>query len=228
VWRESWFTFDDNPGRSVLREHGLAFARHLVMFRIGLGSLVLVSLVACDGTSSSGNFDDLASEMEGIYRVTSYTRNEAACVPGGESILGNDGFLFVTTQAFLGTKLVSAMSCSSVADCRDKRSRVAAGDGVAIDFSFAASEVGTNDTLVGQGASTGFELEDGICTGGELTTSTFRLADGGLEIDHAVTLAEDHPVDSDGFCTTTATQRAAQGLACSQMEALSADFVEAL
>jgi hypothetical protein len=197
------------------------------MFRICIGSLLLVSLVACDGNSSSGNFDELASEMEGIYRVTSYTRNEAACVPGGENALGSDGFMFVTTQELFGTKLVSAMSCASVADCRDKQARVAAGDGVAIDFSFAASEVGTNNTLVGQGASTGFD-EDGVCTGGELTTSTFRLTDGGLEIDLAITVAEDHPVDSDGFCTTSATQRAAQGLACSEMEALGAEFVEAL
>jgi hypothetical protein len=95
-----------------------------------------VLLAACGGSGNS--FDDLASEMTGIYRVTAFTHNTAACVPGGDSVLGSEQFAAITSEDFFGQSVVSAISCASVADCRDKITRRAAGEPFVLDFSARA------------------------------------------------------------------------------------------
>lgn len=191
--------------------------------RFGFGLLALLGLGACGG---GGELGELASEMEGIYQVSAYTRNEAACAPGGESVLGQDGFVFVVRQELFGQDFVSAMSCSSITDCRDKHARLEAGELFGVDFSFAVSQVGVNGTLIGQGASSGFS-EGELCVEGELTTTTFALDGDTLLVEQTITLANDYPADG-GFCTTAGAQAAAEGNACSQMETLTATFVEPL
>jgi hypothetical protein len=57
---------------------------------------------------------------------------------------------------------------------------------------------------------------------------TFALTASGIRIENAITIADDYPVTSDGFCTTTETQRAAQGNPCSELEVLTAELVEDL
>jgi hypothetical protein len=205
VWRESSFTTKARPHRRHRYRRGLALAEQLVMHRIGP---LLVLLAAC---SDSGNtVGDLASDMTGIYRVTAFTHNSTACVPGGDSVLGADRFAVISSKEFFGQTMVSAVSCASVTDCRDKAAREAAGESFPIEFWFTASQVGSADTLVGQIASTGFE-DGGICTQGELSTATFALTATGIQIENAITIADDYPVTSEGFCSTTETQKAAQG-----------------
>ena len=188
-------------------------------------SSLFVLLAACGGSGS--DFDDLAAEMTGIYRVTAFTHNSSACAPGGDSVLGSERFAVITREEFFGQTLVSAISCVSTADCRNKVARRADGEALTIDFSFSASQVGSADTLVGQGASTGFGI-DGVCVEGELTTVTFALTATGIQIENAITIADDYPVTSDGFCTTSETQKAAQGNTCSELEVLTAELVEEL
>ncbi|HEU0031947.1 MAG TPA: hypothetical protein VFQ53_15045 [Kofleriaceae bacterium] len=188
-------------------------------------AIVTVLVIGC-GDSGSDDFARRASEVEGIYQVQAYTRNETACAPGGTSQLGSETFAFAVRQSFLGQTLLSVMSCASVADCHDKAARVQGGQGVALDFSFGVSEV-SGDALVGQGASTGFGI-DGVCTGGELTATTLTLDGDALAIEQQITVADDYPVDADGFCTTDAARAAADGNTCTQLELLSATFVEPL
>ena len=96
-----------------------------------------------------------------------------------------------------------------------------------IEFSFTLSSIGASGSLRGQTAGTGFG-DGSVCTGGELTTTTLDLTASTLRIEPEITIADDYPETSDGFCTTDAAIKAAQGKACSQLEVLTADFVEAL
>jgi hypothetical protein len=225
VWRESRFTPSRNWLRLVGAAPGLALAEPIGMFKFT--SLLLLVGACTSNSGSGGSFEELSSEMEGIYRVTSHTRNEAACVPGGDSILGTDGFAIMKRMPFFGDiEILNVFSCASPADCRARLAQFEAGEAVPNELSFSASEAGPNGTVIGQSAGTGFS-EGNVCTGGELTTSTFALTADGIRIETGVVIAPDYPSD-DGLCSTTATQRAASGVACSEMEILEADFVESL
>lgn len=183
--------------------------------------------MACGGGGSSDEFEAAAASMEGIYQVQSYTRNDNACSPGGESIVGADGFAAAYTQTFLGITLLSVLSCESPADCRDKLAAEKAGEGFQIDFLFSVQFLGDSGELTGSGASTGFG--DGeVCTEAELTATLLTLTGSELRLEQAITIADDFPVDDDGFCTTRDASAAAEGKTCSQMEVLTATFFEPL
>ncbi len=183
--------------------------------------------MACGGGSSDDDFDAAAASMEGIYQVQSYTRNDNACSAGGESILGADRFAAAYTQKFLGITLLSVISCASPADCRDKLAAERAGEGFQIDFLFSVQFLGGDGELIGSGASTGFG--DGeVCTEAELTATLLTLAGSELRLEQAITIADDFPVDSNGFCTTSGASAAAEGKTCSQLKVLTATFFEPL
>jgi hypothetical protein len=187
-----------------------------------LACCLLVSVAAC-GDSSSSRYDELAASMEGIYSVQTYTRNEAACAPGGDSQLGTDVFAVVARESVFGTKYLSVRSCGSIAECR----AVLAGQGAGHDFTFAVYTPDDDGSLSGEGRSTGFG--DGTtCREGEVTATTLTLAGGALRVEQQITIADDYPVDSEGFCSTDAAAAAAAGNSCSQLEVMTATFVEAL
>jgi len=188
-----------------------------------LACLALLALTACD--DNNGAFDDAAASAEGIYQVTSYTRNEAACAPGGTSQLGTDRFAVAFTQTIFGSRVLTVTSCASVADCRAKLADMRAQEPVLLQFQYAVNEL-DGDLLAGTGASTGFS-EDGVCTAGEVMKTKLELVGAQLRIEQAITIADDYAPD-DGFCTTTLAQKFAEGNVCSRMEALTAELLEVL
>ena len=184
--------------------------------------LVLAVVAACGG---GGHFDEVASNVEGIYMVGTYTRNEAACTEGGTSALKTETFAVATKESFAGVTYLSVTSCESVADCHAKLDAIRAGTGAASDFHFAVDGT-SGDTLTGAGAFTGFNM-NGTCTMGSLTATRLTLSDTTLRIEKQITLASDYPA-ADGFCTTDLAKKNAEGKPCSQMEVLVATLVEAL
>jgi hypothetical protein len=186
-------------------------------------SFLGLTVGACGGGGESeGDFESVAEDVAGIYSLDEYTRNDQACTPGGESAAGEHTFAVAFTQKFLGTSLLSILSCESPADCRAR----VTGQGGFVDFSFGVEAVGDDGALTGGGASTGFGQE-GTCTGGEVFATVLTLIEGQLRIEKAITLADDYPAD-DGFCTTDGARDAAAGNTCSSMEVLTATFVEEL
>lgn len=187
-------------------------------------ALVCVVVAACGGESE---FEQRASTYEGIYQVTAYTRNEAACEPGGTSQLGSDTFGLAATQSFAGQQFMGLLSCADVADCRDKLAKIRANQiGFQVDFQFFVDSTGAAGTLTGKGASTGFNM-NGSCTMAEVTRTTFAFDGTTLTVEQQITLADPYPPDN-GFCTTDLAQQHAAGNACSQMKNLAATFVEPL
>jgi hypothetical protein len=191
-------------------------------------ALVGLAVTACtsNGSSAPSEFEDAAAEVEGIYKVQAYTRNDASCAPGGESLLGGERFAAVFSGEALGRPYLQILSCSSAADCRDRIAAMKSGGGFAVDFSFIVTGVGQNGALTGAGTSTGFG--DGeVCREAELSTTLLTLAGESLRLEQAITIAADYPAE-DGTCSTTAAQQAAEGATCSAMEVLTATFFEAL
>jgi hypothetical protein len=189
--------------------------------------LVTAIMVAACGSGSSGEFEDIAETMQGIYRVTSYTHNSEACAPGGESRLGEDRFALAISRTVIGIPLLEIVSCESVADCRDKAAQLTAKQPYVFEFGFTASKLGPDGALLGQGGSSGFHI-DGVCTLGEVTRSTFALAGDALRVEMEITIADDYAPPAPNTCTTREAERAAAGNACSEMEVLVAELVEPL
>ena len=187
--------------------------------------LGLVLCVAACGEGES-DFEQAALGVEGIYAVQAYTRNETACTPGGVDALANDRFVVAVSQELFGQKFLSVTSCASAADCRAKLVDIRTGGGYQLEFQFVVSAV-SGDTLTGQGASTGFG-DHGVCTGGDVTATKLELLGTRLSIEQRITLADDYPADSEGFCTTELAKKHAEGNACSQMELLTAELLEVL
>lgn len=187
--------------------------------------LGLVLCVAACG-EGEGEFEQAATAVEGIYQVQTYTRNEQACSSGGVDAIDNDRFAVAVQQQLLGQRFLSVVSCASAIDCRAKLDDIRAGHGYTLEFQFVVSEA-DGDLLRGAGASTGFG-SSGTCTRGEVTATTLELVGTSLAIEKRITVADDYPADSDGFCTTELTRKYAEGNACSQLEVLTAALVEVL
>ena len=132
---------DAELGRGPL----LALATAMTKFALPL----VLALAACD--SGTAAFDEAAAPVEGIYQVTSYTRNDAACAPGTTSLLRDDKFAVAFMQDVFGTPVLNVMSCASVADCRAKVEARRAEEQILIEWHFAVNEVGANDALIGRG-----------------------------------------------------------------------------
>jgi hypothetical protein len=183
-----------------------------------------LALAACGGGGGDDSDFVLASAgMVGIYSLDSYTLNETACSPGGESISGEHSFAVAFQEKVFGFDLLTIMSCESPADCRAK---VDDRTGFLIDYSFTVQFVGADGELTGGGSSSGFNL-DGTCQEGSVFDTVLTLTGGQLRIEQGLTIADDYPADGD-FCDTRSAQQAADGNSCSQMEVLTATFVEEL
>lgn len=191
------------------------------------GLLAGLALAGCGGDGGDGGLGALATEVEGIYTVDSYTRNEEACAAEGASVLEEleERFLVVTVREALGQQYVSAVSCADVADCRAK----AAADEYAAQYmaNFTRAE---GEGLAGTQVSTGWSGSEGdLCTAPErLELSLVKVGDEGLRLETRTTVGDDYPADSDGFCTTDGGAAATKGKPCAQLEVLTATFSELL
>ena len=187
------------------------------------GFIAIIAAGCTENTPST--FDDTAKNMEGIYQVSSLSRNAAACSPGGASLLGTDRFAVAFTQTIFGNRVLTVTSCASAADCREKLADMRAQEPVSLQFQYAANEI-DGEALSGLGADSGFE-EDGVCTQGALMSTKLERVGSQLRVEQSITIANDYLPDN-GFCTTTLAQKFAESNACSQMETLTAELLETL
>jgi hypothetical protein len=156
------------------------------MNRLAVIALSLASFAAC---SSNGDFTDAAAEAEGIYKVTVFTHNQAACTPGGDSALGAETFAFAATHEFLGITVLDLFSCDDPTDCRSKLAALDSGGSFGLDFNFSLSGV-QDGVLVSEGASSGFS-DDGTCRDGSVTRTRLAVDAGGLRLQQEITVSND-------------------------------------
>lgn len=182
-------------------------------------------LTAC--ADSGDDFGDAAAELSGIYKISTYTRNDTACAPGGGSLLEptSDGYLVTLEQELFGTPILTLFSCESPSDCRLKANKAAAGELSSSDFAFQMNET-EGDALVGHGASSGV-FQNGKCIGGSALDTKLTRNGVALTIEQKETPAGAFDAE-DGICWTDAAREHAEGNSCTAMEQLTAELVEAL
>lgn len=184
-----------------------------------------VLVTAC--TTSGGSdleFAQRAAEVEGIYRVESHLMNEAACAPGGSPMEDMHGFAFAKRGSVFGVDYLQIYSCESVADCRAKAAQ-AQFSGL-IDFSFTLSAV-DGDLLIGTMSTSGYSDGGTTCSMPEMQELELALDGDALRIEGGIHKGHDYTT-TDGICWTDKGREASEDAPCSQMETLTATFVEAL
>lgn len=205
-----------------------------VVARITVLPLVASSLlvtVACSESDDVG-FDSIATSMEGIYRIDAHTENQVACEAGGESLLvdGAETHLALIKSSLFGIPLLSMLTCADPTQCRSRVEVLLTGGIVDGDYVYVVNEVvnePSGDALAGRGASTGFS-DNGTCREGAITLSLASLDGDALRFSQERTVADDYPVDSEGFCTTDLAREAAEGNSCSELITLTASYLEEL
>jgi hypothetical protein len=197
-----------------------------------LCACALGALVGCsshDGAAGPADAGVIGSELEGIYQIQTYTHNEQSCTEEGQSVLEQrtERFLFVVSSFVLGRPYVMAASCVSVDDCRGKLARARAMEASLTEFSLGFTTAIDDHTVGGRGVDTGSSGAGAFCTDSKINDHALaRAADKSIRIEDKITIVGDHPKDSDGSCSSDGTLAAAVGKSCSQLDALTAQFIE--
>lgn len=182
--------------------------------------LPLLAIAAC----TDDTFDDQAATAEGIYRVDTHLRNEAACSPGGAAVEDTQTFAFAKRADILGIKTLQLISCASLDDCRAKAAQTSFEGDISFAFTLTGAE---NDALTGFEATSGFTSEGGTCQMPELSNITLVMSGDALELEKRTQVGADYAADN-GFCTTDKGRASAETAPCSELETVTATKVESL
>ena len=176
------------------------------------GFAIAVTVVAGCG----GGID---SDLEGVYRIETWTDNPAACVEGPSVLVDRgDTALYLQAQSLFGTDFLNAETCVDVPTCR---SIALAGD----SFGLGLTDGSDADGWTGTGAETGSDGAGG-CQGAR---RDFLLTGGPtIRIEIRTVASRPFSTDSDGFCTTDDALAAAEGQPCTSLEVITATFDSAI
>ena len=197
---------------------------------LGIGAALFA--VACGGSSDGGGSSVDATGFVGIYQATSYTENAASCDAPGASILSptKDPYFVITTAEYLNQKVATLISCSSVADCQDKRARQAADQGYSSDYMYTLSSTTNATTLAGFSAGSGSSEGANTCTGRTYSDHTLSVAaDHGVHLESRTKKLADKPME-DGYCVVrpAESEQEAAKVPCASLEVLDGTFVQAM
>jgi hypothetical protein len=184
--------------------------------------LVLLPLLAVSACTDD-EFSTRATSVEGIYRVDSHTRNEAACSPGGDPVEDTQTFAVAKRGDVLGIETLQILSCADVDDCRVKASTAFEGP---ISFSFVLTGV-DGDALTGFEATSGFTTAGTTCEMPELSNLTLEMTGDTLQLEKRIQIGADY-MSANGVCTTDQGRAAAEAAPCSELETLTATRLEDL
>jgi hypothetical protein len=177
--------------------------------------LLLVLLAAgCGGDSGTA--------MEGIYTVSTWTRNATACdVEGMSTASSHDPLFYIKSESFLGAKFVNVKDCLDVADCK-----ALANDGDTIHIGMFNFDDGGDSEGWTNRSAFGFESFSmpGMCTGSVKVSKLVREGTG-VRIEERNTDAVPFPVSSgDDECPEDKVEAAAMGQPCTELEVVTAAF----
>src|SRR5688572_22874034 len=79
-------------------------------------------LAACGGSDDGGGGggSGATTELEGIYTLSAWTRNDTGCEAEGPSVLATESekFLVVRSSSFFGQRFIELVPCTTLAQCR--------------------------------------------------------------------------------------------------------------
>jgi hypothetical protein len=190
-----------------------------------LGVVLALVVVGCAARTES--LDAVAAEIEGVYQLESHTQNLEDCEhPGKPAVSQDGGYLLAMQKTYVGEPHLEVFDCADVEDCLEK-SRVGVSS-YRIGFTFG--KVDRQRRLAGQTVTTGrVSSDDDLCREGTIVDYVLEsLPDGRIRIEERTTVADDHPKDAKGTCSTKATRAAAKGKSCSRLATFEATQVAGL
>jgi hypothetical protein len=205
---------------------------------IAIGAVL--GIAGCGGGSDdsgqgacSGLTDADVESWEGIYQLTSYTKNASSCDAEGASVLASQQetlFLLRRASAF-GRMSLWLLSCIDVANCQDKRAKFdqsqathGIGPPAAILFQFTCP--GPNGSLTATITNTGFSRTDGTCHAPSISEDALsHQASGSVRVESRKQIGDDYSAVN-GYCTTDAAHAASTSKPCTELEALAGQFLQ--
>ena len=174
--------------------------------------LLLLAVTACGGGESG-------TGHEGIYSVTTWTRNPTACDAEGPSVAStHDPFFYVKNENFLGASFVNVNGCADVTTCKTD-----ANDEDTIHIGNFFFEEGSDGSGWSSRSAFAFEVQ-GQCEGG-VTESTLTISSSGFRIEQkhfeAVPFAASAGEDE---CPDDKVEQAIAGQPCDELEVVTATF----
>ena len=175
-------------------------------------------------------FWQAALAVEGVYELNRHEISLNACDPSdAESLEGLESFAVLKAQKMNdGTPYLMVVSGSSVADAEVKVEHMEAGQAYRSDFSFIATELGLDGFFRGQTGVAGFPTQEGTCDDGSVTETVFGISNGALKLEARKVKVKDAEQTINGECAIELTLDASQESACSSLQVLTGELVEAL
>lgn len=186
------------------------------------------SFVGC-GEETPNGVEKSISAYEGIYRVDRLTENPVSCEIEGSSTVAADRnhMVVFSGKDFFGA-WIRAEGCADPAGCRQLLADYRAGGGSTVTFSYSVREDKV-DHLEGVFITTGFSGGSSAkCTAAEHTNILMTRPSHDIVRIEARSIVVDHERDSDGFCTTDATEVATAGKPCNRLQVVEGTRIEAL
>jgi hypothetical protein len=177
---------------------------------------LLAGFCAACGTKSSTDFSD----FHGIYRIDSYTWNQASCDAEGDAVSGARPYMVIFTVRFPGLDPdAEADSCSDPATCQDRAVNQPVMAMGSKDFTADFQQISADHTsLLGHSIMTDFD-------GSMAAVADNLLVRIGSGIRLEMRSREELPcVKSAGKCDPTATIAAAAAVPCTELRVVTATF----
>ena len=175
--------------------------------------LLLTTIVAGCGGGGGG------TSHEGIYSVTTWTRNSTACDVEGTSVAAmNEPFFYVKNESFFGEDFVNVNGCADVSDCKTQ-----ANDNDTIHIGMFAFEEGDDKNGWKTRSAFAFEVS-GQCQGG-VTESVLTISGSSFRIEQKHFDAVPFPPSTgEDECPDEKVEQAAAGQPCNELEVVTATF----
>lgn len=186
--------------------------------------IALLVLAACGGGDDGGGGGGAMTELEGIYTIDEWTRNDTGCATEGPSILSGQfaKLVIVRSNSFFGQRYIELIPCSTLDQCR-----LEAADTATVLSEFGSVNEGS-DNAGWTGGRVTAGGSGGSCSGTVTNTTLTSTAAMMIQIDAETHPTGPFPTDADGFCTTDDAQAAAASQPCDGLDVVRATFTEAL
>lgn len=177
-------------------------------------TLLGLLLIGCGG-------DDDGTAFEGIWRADTWTENTMGCTEGPSVLATRDAFFYTKNESFLGQSFVNVKGCDDIATCK-----MEANDDDTINIGMFGFDEGSDGAGWTVHNVSGFSFQ-GQCEGsvgdGKLTISatTWRIEGRTVDVAPFPAGTGDEP------CPEDKVEKAAEGQPCTQLEVVTATFMEA-
>ena len=174
-------------------------------------------------------------QLDGIYKITTYEKNDNSCEEKGKSHIDklNEKYLYSIRSSFFGITLLNIYSCSSPDQCEtDKRNKKEQLSSKEINFSPINNELSFNFQLFSENSALGIITTssklstDPLKCSGELIEVEITRSDENIQITETKQKVEYNKLNADGFCDLDEAKKLAKLEPCFSQVYIEAESIE--